>query len=404
MSKNLNALRVERNKIVLEARAILNVAEEGKRDLTAEESGKYEELMTLQATRGDAIGREERQIEAERTLSAVEISKEVKTEDRTEPRGTEEYRTAFSKMMRSGVTGLNGEEVRSLSAGISTEGGYLVLPQQMVDTLIKAVDNAVLIRQMATVYRVPTAASLGAPVLTTDVSDADWTSELATGSEDSSMAFGKRELTPRPLAKRIKESGKLLRQVPSVEALVNSRLAYKFGVAQEKAFMLGNGANQPLGVFTASAMGISTGRDVSTGNTATAFTLDGLLNAKYSCKAQYMTTASWIFHRDAVSMLAKLKDGDGQYLWQASKVQAEPDRLLGRPVLMSEYAPNTFTAGLYVGIFGDFRNYWIADALDVQLQRLTELYAESNQIGFIGRMETDGMPVLEEAFARVKLA
>ena len=71
---------------------------------------------------------------------------------------------------------------------------------------------------------------------------------------------------------------------------------------------------------------------------------------------------------------------------------------------MSEYAPNTFTTGLYVGIVGDFSKYYIADALDMQLQRLTELYAESNKIGLIGRMETDGMPVLEEAFARVTLA
>jgi len=74
------------------------------------------------------------------------------------------------------------------------------------------------------------------------------------------------------------------------------------------------------------------------------------------------------------------------------------------PISMSEYAPSTLTTGLYVGILGDFSNYWIADALDMQVQRLVELYAEANQVGFIGRLETDGMPVLEEAFSRVKLA
>ena len=46
----------------------------------------------------------------------------------------------------------------------------------------------------------------------------------------------------------------------------------------------------------------------------------------------------------------------------------------------------------------------LADALDMQVQRLVELYAESNQDGFIGRLECDGMPALEEAFVRVKLA
>jgi HK97 family phage major capsid protein len=73
------------------------------------------------------------------------------------------------------------------------------------------------------------------------------------------------------------------------------------------------------------------------------------------------------------------------------------------PVNMSEYAPSTMTSALYVGILGDFSQYWIADALDMQIQRLVELYAETNQTGFIGRMESDGMPVLEEAFVRVKL-
>jgi HK97 family phage major capsid protein len=71
---------------------------------------------------------------------------------------------------------------------------------------------------------------------------------------------------------------------------------------------------------------------------------------------------------------------------------------------MSEFAPNTFTTGLYVGIVGDFSFYWIVDALSFVLQRLVELYAESNQAGFIGRYEGDAQPVLEEAFARVKLA
>jgi HK97 family phage major capsid protein len=72
-------------------------------------------------------------------------------------------------------------------------------------------------------------------------------------------------------------------------------------------------------------------------------------------------------------------------------------------VFLSEYAPNTFTSGKYVGILGDFRFYWIADALDMQIQRLVELYAETNQVGLIGRLETDGMPVLSEAFTRVTL-
>ncbi|MCI0349387.1 MAG: phage major capsid protein, partial [Acidobacteriales bacterium] len=103
-------------------------------------------------------------------------------------------------------------------------------------------------------------------------------------------------------------------------------------------------------------------------------------------------------------MARKLKDGMGQFLWQPGLASGQPDRILDVPVIMSEYAPNTFTTGLYVGIIGDFSYYWIADDLSLTVQRLNELYAETNQIGFIGRLEVDGMPVLAEAFARVKLA
>ena len=78
--------------------------------------------------------------------------------------------------------------------------------------------------------------------------------------------------------------------------------------------------------------------------------------------------------------------------------------LLESPVYMSEYASSTMTTGLYVGVIGDFSYYWIADALSIRLVRLDELYRETAQIGFIIDAEVDGMPVLEEAFARVTLA
>jgi HK97 family phage major capsid protein len=57
-----------------------------------------------------------------------------------------------------------------------------------------------------------------------------------------------------------------------------------------------------------------------------------------------------------------------------------------------------------VGILGVFDYYWIADALNMDIQVVTELYAATNQNGYILRKETDGMPVLGEAFRRVTLA
>jgi len=401
-------LRAQRAKLIADARAIYSTAETAKREPTAEERGQFETIM------GDADKLEARFLELERLEAAEKSVSESlgrKTEaeqpgrkageTRTNPLATEEYRAAYDLYLRTG-------EMRALQADNDASGGYLLAPQQMVSDIIKALDNTVAIRALATKYTVNSAQSLGVPTLDADPADADWTSELLTGSEDTTLSFGKRELHPKPLAKLEKISNKLLRMaVMSAEQIVRDRLTYKFGVTEEKAFLTGNGANQPLGVFTASANGISTGRDVSTDNTSTAITADGLINAKYALKGAYHKSPNlrWMFHRDAIKQIRKLKTlTDGQYVWQAGLQSGQPDTLLDVPVIMSEYVPNTFTTGLYVGILGDFSKYWIADAMTLGIQRLNELYAATNQVGFIGRLETDGMPVLEEAFVRVKLA
>ena len=248
--------------------------------------------------------------------------------------------------------------------------------------------------------------ALGVPSLDNDPADPAWTAEIGTGDEDSTMSFGKRELFPHPLAKRLKVSNKFLRSaLMSPDAIVRERLAYKFAVTEENNFLNGNGADEPLGVFTASDDGISTGQDVATDNAATYFTQLGLKSALYNLPAQYRNSPdiAWVFHRDGVAMTFKMVDGNQAPIWEPSLKVGAPDMLLGKPIYESEYAPNTFTTGLYAGIIGDFSYYWIADALGITIQVLTELYAESNQTGYFARAELDAMPVLEAAFTRVKL-
>lgn len=399
---NERELLAKRAELINQARAMLEAAEKEKRDFSAEEQTNYDAIFA-------DMSKIDKKLENLRKLGTVDDG-EFRSAEPEKPEGSErgnrspeeEKRTrAFDAFLRRGAI---LPELRALQADSDAAGGFYTTPQQFVNRLIQAIDDQVFIRQWATPNTVTQAQSLGVPTLAADPADADWTSELGTGNEDSSMSFGKRELKPNPLAKRIKISNRLLRLTPEVESLVILRLAYKFGITYEKAGMTGNGANQPLGVFTASADGISTSRDMSTDNTATAFTTDGLKNAKYALKGGYWPRARWLFHRDGVKLLAKLKDGDGRYMWQNSIQLGQPDMLDGIPLFTSEYVPNTFTTGLYVGILGDFSYYWIADALDFSIQRLNELYAATNQTGFIGRLESDGMPVLEEAFVRVKLA
>lgn len=411
----LNDMQLKRGQLIKEARDLVDKAEAEKRELSAEEQARYDVIMNDSGKLKDQIERELELQKQERELEAS-ANEPVKPEPEPEgaekrnghpvhPRATDDYRAAFNRYLRGGLGALTGEEHRALQADSEEAGGYLIAPQQFVTTLIKAVDDLVFVRQFAFVQQLTTAESLGAPSLDADPADADWTGEITSVTEDTTLDFGKRELRPHPVSKLLKVSNPLIRKSPmGVEAIVNDRLAYKFGITMEKAYLMGSGANQPLGLFTASALGISTSRDMSTGNSTTAIAADNLIRQKYNLKAQYRSRARWIFHRDAVNNIARLKDGNGNYMWHMGLRAGEPDQLLNMPIHESEYAPNTFTTGLYVGILGDLSKYWIVDALDMQVQRLQELYAATNQTGFIGRMESDGMPVLEEAFTRVKLA
>ena len=393
---NIRELMEARATMVAAARKLIDTAEAEKRELTAEERAQYDKTFDEARALGDKIQREQELREEERRLAEA---------GRLEPEGKKENPEerklqAFRNFLVNG----NAAEYRALANDSDASGGFLHAAEQFVARLIKGLDNRVFVRQYATVLPVTGSDTLGVPTLTADPADPTWTTEIAAPSEDSTMAFGRRSLQPEQLSKLIKISMKLLRtSALPIENLVAGRLAYKFAVAQENAFLNGDGDGEPLGIFTADANGINTDRDVSTGNSDTAVTADGLTEAKYALKAQYRGSARWIFHRDGVKKISKLKDGEGQYLWRPGITVGEPDILMGLPMDESEYVPTTWTTGLYVGALCNWSNYWIAELQGVELQRLVELYAGTSQIGFIGRMYADGAPVLAESFVRVKL-
>lgn len=429
---NIKEQLEKRAKLITDARSVYDLAETEKRNLTVEEKKSVDKMMadaetiktecdaadadekrsqSLKDAEGSLKESRGRQVAGARTNTepetrTIELRKGLDGSDRNVVIPvSKKMDEAFRSFLVTGDRQAYMAETRDLQKDLDVKGGYLSSPMEFNASLIQAVDNSVFMRQISNVLPpLATAASLGIPSLDTDVSDAEWTTELSFGTEDTSMEFGRRELKPHPLAKYIKVSDTLIRRsAVSADSIVRARLAYKMGVTMEKGYLTGTGAGQPLGVFTASNDGIPTGRDVSTGNTSTSMTFDGLKEAKYSLKGQYRNKANWMFHRDGVKQIDKLKDGEGRYIWQPSVVAGQPDRLLNLPLIESEYAPNTFTTGLYTGILGDFSNYWIVDSLSMNLKVAMELFIATNQIGYFIMFEGDGAPVLGEAFARVKL-
>jgi HK97 family phage major capsid protein len=418
MRKSLE-LKAEKGSLTEQYRGILNKAETEKRAINSEEKVSLAKMDTRFDELDGEISLHEKQEAREANGGADPKNGKRPGVDPTDPkakkavtgiRASAEYTEAFDRFVATGEPGNVSPEIRNaLSADSDVGGGYLTASEEFSTRLIEVVDNEVFMRKLATKTVLATAQSLGIAARTADVDDATWTGELATGTPDTGLVIGKREFKPHPLAKQILISKKLLRLNSSVQDLVIRRLGYKFGVSQEKGFLLGTGAEQPLGVFTPSTNGIDTSRDVVTGS-ATGFVApstgvspaDCITDLLYGLKAQYQMKASFIFNRTIVQQIRKFKDLFNQYIWQPGLTAGEPDRILNRPFYMSEYAPNTLTTGQYIGICGDFTKYEVVDALDMEVQVLMELYALSNQVGYIARMETDGMPVLAEAFTRLK--
>lgn len=325
------------------------------------------------------------------------------------PRGSESYRDAFADFLAMGE---KSNKLAALQSDDQEQAGYLLASEQFAAGILKEVDDLLFVRRHARIHTVREANTLGIRARTARADTFDWSAELQVSDEDTSLKYGKRILTPHHLTGQILVSRDLLRRsVVPIESEVTMELARDAGEAMEDGYLLGNGDRQPLGVFTASNDGIPTARDVLTGSD-TDFLSDQLLAAKYALKSQYRSgqrgAVRWLFHRDAIAKIAKLREGaDGQYLLRIGMGVAQDggppeDNLLGFPVDESERAPNTFSAGNYVGLLANWTYYEIADALDMEMQVLFELFARTNQVGYIARLKTDGMPTLGEAFVRLK--
>ena len=133
-----------------------------------------------------------------------------------------------------------------------------------------------------------------------------------------------------------------------------------------------------------------------TAASATAITADELIDLFYSLKSPYRRNAVWVLNDSTIKAIRKLKDSNGQYLWQPSLTAGTPDTILGRPVRTSAYMP-AIAASAKTIAFGDFSYYWIADRQGRSFKRLNELYAANGQVGFLASQRVDGKLILSEA-------
>lgn len=296
-------------------------------------------------------------------------------------RASDEYREDFSNHLH-GMPLMHNV----LSTTPDADGGYLV-PEDFERNILMELEEENVIRKLAKV--ITTQHERKIPVAVGH-SVAQWTLENAAYTE-SNPTFGQKTIDAYKLTDLARVSNELLQDAAfDIEDYLMKEFARAFGIAEEEAFCVGDGDNKPTGIFTANG-----GEVGLTAAASNAITADELISLVYSLKSPYRRNAKFLMHDQTISLLRKLKDGNGAYLWQPSVQAGEPDRLLGYELYTSPYAPVVEAEALAVA-FGDFKNYWIGDRQGRTVQRLNELYATNGQVGYISAERVDGKMIMPE--------
>jgi HK97 family phage major capsid protein len=359
--------------------------------LGAEDNATYERMEKEITDLSHEIERQERLDSMEREMalptSTPIVNKPSAGIDRKTGRASDEYRQAFWQAMHSKAPGMGVRD--ALQIGTDSEGGYLV-PDEFERTIIEALREENIFRQIAKVIQTATG-DRKIPLASTK-GTACWIDEEGAYTE-SDDSFGQISLGAYKLGTLIKVSEELLKDsVFDLESYISSEFARRIGAAEEEAFITGNGTGKPIGILNSTG-----GADVGVTAAATgAFTVDELISLYYSLKAPYRKKAIWLMNDSTVQAIRKLKDGNGQYLWQPSLVAGTPDTIFGNPVKTSQYMP-TLAASAKGVAFGDFGYYWVADRQGREFKRLDEIYAINGQVGFRGSQRLDGKLILPEA-------
>ncbi len=389
-------LREKRAKAWEAAKAFLDSHRKENGVLSAEDDAAYTKMEQEITDLGKEIARLERQeaLDAElnrpvnRPLTGKPGGRADADdgEDKT-GRASDDYRKNFWNAMRSKAP--MPAVTNALQVGTDSEGGYLV-PDEYERTLVEALEEENIFRQMAKVIKtssgdrkIPVVASKGT---------ASWIDEEGAYPE-SDDSFGQVSIGAYKLGTMIKVSEELLNDsVFDLQSYISREFARRIGAKEEEAFFTGDGKGKPLGVLAATG-GAETG---VTAASATAVTADELMDLYYSLKSPYRKKSVWVLNDSTIKAIRKLKDNNGQYLWQPSLAAGTPDMILGRPIKTSAYMP-AMAAGAKTIAFGDFSYYWIADRQGRSFKRLNELFAATGQVGFLASQRVDGKMILAEA-------
>ena len=306
----------------------------------------------------------------------------------------DEAYAAFDTWIRKGDRGMSELEQKALTVSNDSTGGFLA-PPEYVREIIKTVTEISPIRSIARV-RTTAQRSVQIPRRTGQFA-AQWVSEIATRSETTGYTVGLEDIPAHEYYARVDISEQDLEDtVFDLEAEMQSEFAEQFAKAEGTAFVSGDAVGKPEGILTNSDV-----TSVNSGN-GTALTADGLITLAHSIKSEYARNATFVFNRATLAAIRKLKDGNGQYIFQAGMTLegGMVNTILGFPYVQATDMPDV-GAGTKPIAFGDFRRaYTIVDRVQLSVLRDPFTLASAGQVQYIARRRVGGQVVLAEAIVK----
>lgn len=370
--------RTEKGTILPEDEAVFNAMEKDIDDLTNE------------------INRMQRMEEIEKQLS-MPVNSPIITKPMTlenaKPkniRATDEYKSGMLKALRTNFRVVTDV----LQEGIDTQGGYLV-PEEYDSRLIDVLTEENVMRRLATIITTSGEHKIN---LAGGKPAASWIEEggaLVFGD----ATFDQKVMDAYKLHVAIKVTEELLYDNAfNLENYIITQFGKALANAEEDAFLNGDGSHKPTGLFHATL-----GGQRSVNITTTDLEADDLLTLIYKLKRPYRKNAKFILNDSTLSVIRKLKDLNGAYLWQPSYQAGEPDKILGYDAITSQYAP-ILAAGQPAIAFGDYSYYNIGDRGTRSFAELKELFAGNGMIGYVAKERVDGKLLLPEAVQILSVA
>ena len=352
---------------------------------------RYEEInQKLTLATESAKKTEEKLAEMETVLKRPEAGIESKEID---------YRVeSFGNYLRKGENNLQPDEIKALTVGDNTQAGFLA-PPEYVNELIKTLTEISPMRQIARV-RATNQKSVQIPSRTETFS-AQFVGEVGTRTETTGYTVQMEEIPTHEAYAQVNISEQMLEDsVFNLEAEIQGEFADRFALLEGTSMITGNGVGKPEGLLTNTSV-----LTTNSGNSS-ALTADGLIDLAHAVKTPYSTNGTFVFNRTTLSAIRKLKDGNGQYIFQAGMMLTSgvPNTILGYPYVEMPDMPDVASSAKPVA-FGDFsRGYMIVDRVALSVLRDPFTQVSTGIIRYVARRRFGGQVILPEALRTQTIA